>query len=283
MMALFAFASCSDDDDVEAYSGDEPVWSEAILPQGNHDYDKTIMALHKRYGFLPVYRFCTKDYSWNVTSHNDYSVDKTTGKITFGIVAAPADTNYVSDGLELMQQTVLQFLPDSIVKKTFPMLVFLADSIISASPKDIAGTEAVFDKELVYSGYDFFIFSGFNRKTSSMTASQRKSYRTAAMTMVFKRAVDNGVITYPSAFASVSTYDDNEHRSNYRQLGFVETIVPSAKYDLKTYLKAIVSMTTTQFQQQYANYPLVKKKYDIIVSYMKQQYGIDLQTIADAR
>lgn len=282
---MFFAASCSDEDTPEANTTPEPVWSNASLPQGNHDYDKTILELNKRYGILPLYRFDKKDYEWNVTSHNTWSYDSIRDRTNGGIEVEVADTNYVADLLALLQQSVLQFFPDSMVTKIFPMKVLLANTITNVSSTFTGKTpESQKTKENCYSGYDFLIFAGANSSTASMTTAQRYKYKSDAMEMIFDRAVSNGNITYPAEFATVSTYSNETINRGYQALGFFSSYVPTPSYDFQLYLENIVSMTTATMTSRYLNrYPRIKQKYDIVVSYMKEQYGIDLVAIADAQ
>ncbi|PZP40809.1 MAG: hypothetical protein DI598_19020, partial [Pseudopedobacter saltans] len=78
------------------------------LPQGNHNFDKRIVAYFERWKTYLLYDFSNMDAQWNVTYNDPY------------YTLVPADTNYVDRQLDLLDSTFFRYYDDSVLLKYLP-------------------------------------------------------------------------------------------------------------------------------------------------------------------
>lgn len=284
----FAFAlsallcSCNSEDTPSAYDGREPVLSYKDLPQGDHDYDQTIMSWYQTYNILTFYRFSENDYKWNVTSENTWSYNEKEDKTNGGYIVSPADESYVAQQLLLIKDNIWKHLPEKLITKLMQQKIFLASDIIHV-PSSLNGKvdESQYEHESVLSGYDFFIFSYGNSQITTLNAADIKKFKSNAFSAIFKRGIGNDVLSCPE-FGTISTYTDEYLNKGFEEQGFLTNYTPSIKYDLYMYVSTIVSNDYNTIKKKYLdNYPLIKKKYELVTSYFKEQYNLDLQSIGN--
>lgn len=278
-----AIVACSPDDSPQAYEGEEPVVSYKILPQGNHDYDKTILKWYDLYNTIPLYKFSAKDYLWSVTSDERWSYDSESNKTNGGYEIVQANERYVGDLLRLIDNKLLKYYPDTLLKKIIPMKVLLSDSIIYVGSSLTGMTPKEYIKNVnCHSGYDYFAFAGADGKTAGMTSKEKNTYKNDVNEMLLKYAIDNGHITYPAEFGTITDYTLDYTMSTCYQAGLVTYIVPSATYDLYTYVKLITSTNYDVIKSKYLDkYPKIATKYQLVVDFFKKRYNVDLQKIGN--
>lgn len=278
------FTACGNDDDTSPFDGREPVLSENVLPQGNHDYDQTILEWHRRFGTLPLYRFDEKDWYWGVTSDIRIYYDEKADKDYGGYLVVPADERYVGQQLQLIEDQVLKYLPDEFLRQMLPMKLLLA-SDIQHDPAAMKGKvpESQYTHPNTLAGYDYVAFSGGSAHVAEMTQAEQAAYKGDGIMLVMGYAIDNGKIGVPQDFAALSDYAANfaTAAAAYAN-GLLSQYGSSPTHDLKQYIKLMTTTSSERIEAQYLNsYPLIKQKYEIVEDYFKKQYDIDLQAIGN--
>ena len=284
LCAACLYEACGSEEAPEAFKGEEPVLGDHSLPQGNHDYDQTIMDWNRRYNILPLYRFDEKDWYWGVTQDLRIYYDEYNDRDHGGYLVEPADEAYVGQQLQLIADCVWHYFPDSLLREVLPMKLLLA-SDIQHDPASLKGRvpESQYTHENTLAGYDYVAFSGGTAHITEMTQAERQQYKTDGIMLVFSYGIDNGKIPVPESFAAISDYTAEYSSATAAYMAGLLTQYGSAPaYDLKQYIRLIVTTSQQRITTQYLNlYPLIKQKYDIIEDYFKEEYGIDLQSIGD--
>ena len=156
------FVGCSDDDeDITPTQEDEMFY---LLPQGNHDYDKTIVSWRDNYGFYAVYRFDIGDMYWNNTSWQEYMgpLVEDTGDL-YAVQGDTTDDRYIGRLVEMIDTYFLKNYKDEWLKECMPLRVFLCSQlggITSVQAEDGTGTIIVMSIVglLFIGGVDFKYF-----------------------------------------------------------------------------------------------------------------------------
>ncbi len=275
--------SCSEEA-LLPFDGPEPVVNEAILPQGQHDYDANIKALYDRLGVIPMYRFTDEDWCWSVTSdirmRYDYARDVDHG----GYLLVEADERYVGEQLALVQTSVLDVFPDTLLRQLLPMKMLLASDIIH-NTGSLTGhlPESDYRHENAYSGYGYVAFSMGSEKVTSLTEAERKTFRIDGLKMLLNRGIDNDIIPCDPDFARVTDYTlSYATTSDANQAGLINEYYLTPKSDWRIMVQNIITTPYSTLASKFLNkYPNIKKKYDIVTTYFIEHYGIDLQAIGN--
>lgn len=131
--------SCDYSEDALQPSG---VLTSYQLPQGDHDYDQTILDFNKKYGVCMLYEFNNKDAYWSPTGWNNYKFNETTPTSTIaGYLVEKADQAYVGQQINLLKDVWFDKLPEKAKKDLLPMKILLCNTVDSCYTK----TEWTFD------------------------------------------------------------------------------------------------------------------------------------------
>ena len=101
-----------------------------LLPQGSHSYDTTILDLFNKYSGYFLYKFTDKDTYWTPTGWKN-ATRTATGTWNTGYLVTPADTNYLSRQLALINKLWLSWYTDKFLVKFLPAKVMLCASVDS--------------------------------------------------------------------------------------------------------------------------------------------------------
>lgn len=252
------------------------------LPQGQHTYDDTIVNFQKKYGTYILYKFSAGDYTWNVTSLLNY-------------YATQGNQGYISDALKFMLSKTFDFYPENFMKKTLPFKIILAGSQYAVNPKPGGGFDTVRTAPLFTTNGFNFVTLAITDTISTMPAASLILVKGNFNYYYWRRALTAGVIEYPAGFAALTNYADGSNFTKYKDVGFLaeRTLFTASNQwtiadDFLYYIREITAKTTTQFTNAYLvpaydTKGMVRKKYDLITSYYKTKYGVDLQAIGDAQ
>ena len=161
-------------------------------------------------------------------------------------------------------------------------------------------------------GFDYWAISFTNDEMSNMDPYSKKVKRNIFFRTFIENAIRKGSITEPAEFKDGMDYKTNfntnkpEDPNYYLTRGFLDIfkeqdlsprtpffigeytgigyenpdIYPYA--DFVYYIRAAMWYTPDEFEAYYptAKYPLIKKRYDIVINHLKNTYGIDIQQIA---
>lgn len=307
---LFLFASvfmgCKKEAEVLTPSETpEKTW---VLPQGDHPFDQRIQNYYDRFGSFLLYKFTDQDVYWSIST--DVQNYRT----------IPADEAYVSQQLDLLDKTFFSNYQDSTLRKYLPIKVFLCSSVrvgttVPQVNAFLMGTnESNTVTGIAMGGYQSFAVN-WGRKAVLSINTPKDS------TLIFKNDVNfsflkmgniTGKMGKSEAFLSSSDYTTTLPATptvptagtpvveRYKR-GFIGpgTTIPTPNVDWYAYLRAITSTpyadlinSTTPITDATYNgilnglkdpNGLIKKKYNLMVDFYKQQYNIDLQAIGNWR
>lgn len=275
--------SCIDEAAPEAYQGDEPVVHETTLPQGNHDYDNTIMDWHKKYGVYPLYKFSDEDWFWSVTGDIRWSYDASRDQTNAGYKIYQGEETQVGNLISLLQQRVFCYFPDSVLKSILPQKMLLAGRIVH-NPGSLHGEvpESQYEDENTLAGFDYVAFAGATEKIRSMTRKDSVGFTTDAVSMLIEQALKNGRMSMDPTFASLTDYTATYTAASALRAGLFTQYTYAASQDWMKYVQTIVSTPYSVMQTKYLNkYPMMAQKYKLVVDYFLGHYNIDLQQIGN--
>ena len=174
------------------------------------------------------------------------------------------------------------------------------------------GTEDPNFVSLKIDGFDYWAISFTDDEIYHPDNYSQKVKRNIFLRIYIENAIRKGIITEPAEFTEGVTYEPNfntnrpETSNYYLTRGFIDvfrgaytssqTPIGTAEYtrpsgeepdiyphaDFVYYIRAAMWYTPEEFEGLYPSvkYPLIKKRYDIVINYMKNTYGIDIQKIA---
>ncbi|MBC6112052.1 putative zinc-binding metallopeptidase [Pedobacter fastidiosus] len=246
------------------------------LPQGNHDYDPTIVDFYNRYGTFFLYKFSGLDFSatpvYSTSNFGDlYTVDV-------------ADEAYVGKVLNFVKKNWLNYYPDAFLKNNLPFKVLLGQNLRSKTSATTTYT--------ILSSYNHITLNNFSASFDSMNDAQKKTYVANLHTEFFNFIYNRGKLDIPAEFSTVTNYTIAGSATAYYAQGYLSITNAFATEnkmikDFLSYIALITSKTKTELDATVLKSTtdtggLIKKKYDIIINYYKTKYNIDLQAIGNA-
>lgn len=245
------------------------------LPQGNHDYDPTLVELNQKYGTFFLYKFSTIDFGATPVYSssnfgNNYAVDI-------------ADEAYVGKVLTFVQKNWLNYYSESFLKANLPFKVLLGQNLRSKASATTTYT--------VLSSYNHITLNNFSAAFDAMTDAQKKTYVNNLHAEFFNFIFNRGKLDIPAEFATVTNYTLAGSATAYYAQGYVSLAVSfgdnKLNKDFLSYIALITSKTKAELDASILKSTtdtagLIKKKYDIIINYYKTKYNIDLQAIGNA-
>jgi len=245
------------------------------LPQGNHDYDPTLVELNKKYGTFFLYKWNAVDFASNPVYIQSGFNETYTADI--------ADEAYVGKVLTFIQKNWLNYYSDDFLKNNLPFKVLLGQNVrMKASPAT---------KYTILSNYNQITLSNFSADFDLMTDAQKKTYVNNLHAEFFNFILNRGKLDVPAEFSVITNYALAGNAATYYAQGYVSLTVAfgdnKLNKDFVSYIALITSKTkaeldATIFKSTTDTAGLIKKKYDIIINYYKTKYNIDLQAIGNA-
>ena len=288
MLLSVLSASCYKEEELKSSNEPENVYGEYTLPQGDHDYDNQIVEYFKKYNVIILYKFRDRDYWWNSTSDIRWVYNPEINLTHSGYEATPADTLYIGDQLDLLQDKFFKYFPDSLLNRALPSKILLS-SMFNFVPTT-TGLPLETDRKLVnlYSGYDYLGVNWGNEKIRTMTHDQKNAFKGEACYVFLKRLFDKKQMSYSTDFIGITDYSQRVTNANLYELGYVISDATSPSKDWVSYIDLIVhtSYETLTEEDGVLNSKVdvsgkIKQKYDIIIDYFKSEYNIDLQAIGN--
>lgn len=288
VFVMFCFA-CED----ETLSPTERPEFGYSVPQGDHDYDERIVDWKNRCNVFILYKFDLKELYWGVNNWGE-SVENPEGSMypyTAGLLGETADENYVGQQLTLIENSFLNFYPDTTLRRCLPLKLLLCKRLDWRSYKG----ELTFYP--VYSGYDYLAFNWGNENVLTMTDEDVKNFKNKANITFLERLIEKQKIVIPADFYEGSNYTDKITSANMYSRGFLNAAT-KLEDDAQYYIEAIVTTsyedliaetTTGDYSYKGILNPqkdvngFILKKYNVLVQHMKEAYGIDLQAIGNAK
>lgn len=297
LIGLSLFTACKKEAEVlTSTETPEKTW---VLPQGNNAYDQRIVNYYNRFGSFILYKFTNQDINWNV------------GTLSVNYPAVQADEAYVSLQLDLLDKTFFKYYQDSTLRKYLPIKVFLCKSLRNGSATKEANAYLIGASEAVavsgggaMAGYQSFAVNWGRAAILTMSApiDSVKIFKNDVNFSFLKMGNVLGKMGISENFINTSDYTTTlvatTTTERYKR-GFVGAAgaIPSTTSDWYNFLRAVTStsytdLTNTTTAATDATYKgilgplkdtngLIRKKYDLMISYYKSQFNIDLQAIGN--
>lgn len=285
--ALIALSGCREEEDPIVPSGDyTPIRFE--FPQGNDSWDQEIQKIYNEYGVCLIYKDYTENdlnKTWALGLPFTYMGDVITPE------RVPMYVNYVRDH-------ILTFMNKRWIELYFPQYIYFTDDMGM-----YMGDMLLMNSSNKLDGMDFWCISFwkdavFYRDDANMTYTI--CYK------VYSQAVREGWIEEPVGFSEgidyktdVVTEEEKESDPNYYlNRGFVDYLddyfnlygaesfdiwyVTGKNADFLCYLRMAMYLPEEQFKEKYPvdKYPLINKRYEMVVNLFKTAYGVDLKAFA---
>ena len=257
-----------------------------VLPQGGDAMaDQRILKLYETYGSYFLYEFSEKDFNWT-------QIASSLGDDVFRF--DPIEPGKVKNLLDLLQLTWFDFYDQEFLAKAMPIRIFLTETVqLQVRKFDWGIWDYILSWKDVYARYldNQIAISNVSKNVADMSAEEKRVYKSNLQSVFLESLVASATIVAPDEFIAISDYSYNvDNTEEARNAGFV--LNPTMDYewsidgnmtesnDLNAYLASLVFRTAKEWEDD-LQYPLVKQKYDILVSWLKTEYGIDIVKIGN--
>ena len=305
LLQVVLVTACYNEDDLTP-SGIE---SRYVVPQGDHDYDATIVDFYEKYGSCLLYKFTDKDTYWTPLKWMNGALGEN-GKD--GYIVSPADEAYVGEQLELLQDTWFSSYSDEFLSAFLPVKIMLCSEIDSVyatyvfSPTFMMVHESA--KVDAWYNYDNICVSYGSEEVTQMTEADVAAFRNKVNRIFIESMMGRGVTAPTKEFSEGINYDidDIYTMPNLWAEGIPlldsHTSSISVEHDWECFLIMMVnypeSFLTREpvFNDSYntteANWDgilnpvkdvngLLKARYDYVRNYFIENYNMDLQTVGN--
>jgi len=277
------------------------------VPQGNHDFDATIVNYFNRFESYLLYDFTEKDAYWTPTAwKNGYpSTDDQNGRA--GMEITMPDLDYIAPQLDLLDKTWFSLYPDNFLKEYLPRLILLCDDVRYYNINYWVWPWT-YEASSIYaiSNYQNICVSYANVGVETMTA---------ADTLAFASAVNNAFLSSMISRDKLEPTDEFISSANYTNAKSLYTNSASWAYGIfQPYYEASATNDWENFvrmmmvcSEDYLNREvsyvndydysssaweglftslkdtngLLKQRYTIVRNYFIDNYGFDLQEVGN--
>ena len=285
IVLALTLAACGNEDPVKPTNGSEEIVGPHTLPQGNHPYDKTIREVYDKTGSLLLYKFSDTDFAWGSTQSFLWSKNRMQDE---GYLYALPEEAQVGEQVSLLKTQFLDLFPTEFLKKHLPLRILLCGKLfyLEGGYTEVP-TEEDYKRINAFEGYEYFAVNWGSSELPQMTKEQKDQFRQDMCTLLLRRIypdVNKGAAreSIPQAFTAVSAYGSNIEGSLAE--GFLNSAHKSSeREDWFDYLKTIVSTPLAKLEASdgVLSHELVRRKYDIVIRYFKEQFNVDLQRIGN--
>ena len=283
LLAILFLSGCAKDTQI---GNIQVPGADYVLPQGGDAMaDQRILKLYETYGSYFLYEFSEKDFNWTQISNS-------LGDDVFRF--DPIEPVKVKNLLDLLQLTWFDFYDQEFLAHALPIRIFLTETVqLQVRKFDWGIWDYILSWKDVYARYldNQIAISNVNKSVADMSAEEKRVYKSNLQSVFLESLVASATIVAPDEFIAISDYSNNvDDTEEARNAGFV--LNPTMDYewsidgnmtesnDLNAYLASLVFRTAKEWEDD-LQYPLVKQKYDILVSWLKTEYGIDIVKIGN--
>lgn len=270
------------------------------LPQGYHSYDTAILDLYNKYSGYFLYKFIDKDTYWTPTGWKN-ATKTATGTWVTGYLVTPADTNYISRQLALINKLWLSWYPDKFLIKFLPAKVMLCASVDSVYTNFLVTPNVNTIKSVgAWFNYDNICINYGNAGVTTMTGKDSIAFAAKTNLIFIQSIYGRNMTPVTNDFTSVANYSVtlSSQAAAYAQ-GIITNYINtrSPQLDWNAYLEAMVSRSEANLNKSTANPDAtfmgilnatkdtngkIRQRYNIIRNYFISNYGVDLQAIGNA-
>lgn len=283
LLAILFLSGCAKDTQI---GNIQVPGADYVLPQGGDAMaDQRILKLYETYGSYFLYEFSEKDFNWTQISNS-------LGDDVFRF--DPIEPGKVKNLLDLLQLTWFDFYDQEFLAHAMPIRIFLTETVqLQVRKFDWGIWDYILSWKDVYARYldNQIAISNVHKSVADMSAEEKRVYKSNLQSVFLESLVASATIVAPDEFIAISDYSNNvDDTEEARNAGFV--LNPTMDYewsidgnmtesnDLNAYLASLVFRTAKEWEDD-LQYPLVKQKYDILVSWLKTEYGIDIVKIGN--
>lgn len=250
-----------------------------VLPQGNNAYDDQIVAFYDKYKSYILYKYDTIDYRYNFTGN-------------LLVQAGLPNESYIQESLDFLHTQCFNFYPEEFLKKTMPYKIILAsylDSLVyvgTHQPHDIVRSVTN-----MTGSRSMMLFGWTDSLLSQKTPEERRQIKAYLNRYYFYQALQSGALKVPDFFPPLTPAGGyGSVPNNFWRVGLVEkpqTSVSNIPWDFLCFIDVITGHTkaeldATILRPTYDISGLIRKKYEGIINYYKNEHGFDLQAIGEA-
>ena len=294
ILGWLSLPGCSDENNIGAPI---EVVLEYVLPQGGASQwaEGKIQDMYDKYGSYFIYKTTQADFEWSLGMAQ---VTTSPDSIDLG------NPIYVEGLLKFLDNIWLDHISDDFKKELgIPYRVLLVDMIWTAGHYSFRESKTV-GKAITFSGVN----ADFANLTTAQKIAKKNAFNSSIWTDYY---LNNGIVVFPEEFFTMSDYTTpvstvdlniyNEASAGmqaWRNRGFLPymyytngsagewpymfTNSPGPmQRDKESYMLHLLQRTDTEMQPFLDNYPLVKQKFEFLINYFNDVYGIDVRGIAN--
>ena len=297
LVATIMIQSCRKDDNPPVVS--EKSDARYNLPQGNAAFDQTILDFYKKYDTYILYKFSTVDFNYQFSYNLASPPVGPLSAVEGPVVMRGADAIAMAACLDFMEQYWFGFYPDAFKKRYLPQKILLAGltykTRMNATTK-IYDTPRVNPITVPIEGADHLTLPKIDTAFLTLPLADKLLLKAQLNKTFLKQLMYPSVSTMPSKimapedFFKISDYLVTGLTATTRyKSGFLinnGTKPPTPFNDLSSFLDTICGKSKAQLDA-YALNPvndqlgLVKRKYELLINFFKNNYNVDLQAIGN--
>lgn len=272
--------------DGKIYPSEESV---ITVPEDSKDpLDHFIYEFYKNYNTIISYKYSTDDYQWEVNERSD------------NIYVLQTDKYALDKGVEYLRKVFLDTYNDEFKKNYFPPTIFLSKQI------NIEKGWNSMEDVVSYYGYSHLAIGRIKLDIENLTTEELKEAK-ANINADFWGGylLKNKMLDIPAAFYDISAeyYNSNllrlpensgktKSEVDIRDYGFLAEapgwegwsgylFAPKKDIDVINFIKFITTHTAEEAEVFMDGFERLQTKYNILINYIKKDFGIDLQEIGN--
>ncbi|NML21631.1 hypothetical protein HHL16_12140 [Pseudoflavitalea sp. G-6-1-2] len=267
--AFLAFSSCKKEAALTP-SEDNRLYH---MPQGNKPVDQQIMQVLNKYRTYILYNFTEPDFIYTPT-----------GPFSRNATATSAGPEHAQEAMDFLNANLFSLYPEEFLQKAMPLKILLAKDLIVPLQNNYPSSDLTPTYPAARDGYNHIVL-GWTNRIATLTPAEVDSTRGQLNASLLMVAINRGLIPMPTGFDKVTVYSGVGLTPNtegvyktYTQMGATE--------DLRDHLTSILTndyatLESTVFIPSRDVNGKFRKKYDLIIDFFKDTYGIDLQEIGN--
>lgn len=270
LMLLTSLVACEKESPIKA----EPGKPRFEIKDSDDPVDHRIYDLYQKTGVQIVYKFDKRDYLWNLGAY--------TSNIPFDSLVYTTNREDLAAGLDYLDEALLSHYSDAFKTKYFPLRLFLADSLKNTVHDELIEATV---------GRDYLLIGNINAKVIRSSDAKSKATKRGILNALLWRFIHNNtLIEIPEEFfvPSKDYYSvflkDEIKKTDPREYGFLafgEYNTPTPEEDVQFFVDFITRSNREEREATLNNYGLVRSKFQILTTFLKKEYNVDLEKIGD--
>lgn len=303
-MIAGSLAACYEDETITPGTESEQYFT---LPQGDHDYDDKIVEYYEKYGFYILYDFMPENVYWTGTNWDEYlGSGNISDRDNIGdkLFVAPALPERAGELLDMCENLFFNYYPDTLLK-CLPVEFYLCSRLGEVGQVyDPTTYRYVLDTARinVYRNFHCMAVNGGSMEIDTMSREMKMEFQGDLNTEFLNLLNEQGMLQASTEFLSVCDYKyqflmgEALFAAGYLTQSSIvwNDVQKSQANDFEAYLKLLVIPLEILEGEpapigatEMSNPPLagalnpkrdknqlVRKKYEILIRYFKERYGI---------